>query len=57
MFNIAVKTLARCTIKPALSHRGSKLYPSLDSYNEIGGIKIPLDFKIRLIEHEHSSEL
>ncbi|CEI90789.1 hypothetical protein RMCBS344292_05100 [Rhizopus microsporus] len=57
MFNITVKTLARCIIKPALSHRGNKLYPSLDSYNEIGGIKIPLDFKIRLIKHEHSSEL
>lgn len=57
MLNITVKTLARCIIKPALSHRGNKLYPSLDSYSEIGGIKIPLDFKIRLIEHEHSSEL
>ncbi|CAO3691340.1 unnamed protein product [Rhizopus microsporus] len=57
MFNITIKTLARCTIKPALSHRGNKLYPSLDSYSEIKGIKIPLDFKIRLIEHEHFSEL
>ncbi|PHZ15349.1 uncharacterized protein RHIMIDRAFT_248529 [Rhizopus microsporus ATCC 52813] len=57
MFNIIIKTLVRCTIKPALSHRGNKLYPSLASYSEMGGIKIPLDFKIRLVEHQHTSEL
>ncbi|CEG80742.1 hypothetical protein RMATCC62417_15038 [Rhizopus microsporus] len=57
MFNTTVKTLARCTIKPALSHRGNKLYPSLDSYNEMEGIKIPLDIKIRLVEHQYFSEL
>lgn len=44
--------MARCTIEPAVSENGDKVYPDLDDFKDGGATLLPGAFNIRFVERE-----
>ncbi|CAO3682084.1 unnamed protein product [Rhizopus stolonifer] len=53
IFHVITKILAVCTIEPALSPSGEKIYPNLDEFVDTGVVIAPAYTKIRLVEREN----
>ncbi|CEG82460.1 hypothetical protein RMATCC62417_16529 [Rhizopus microsporus] len=52
MFNFCTHLLAKCTIEPALTESGEKIYPELDKWVEKDGTVVPLPFKTRFVQRK-----
>ncbi|KAI9486152.1 MAG: cytochrome P450 [Benjaminiella poitrasii] len=52
LFNSVTRMMARCTIEPAISSTGEKLYPDLDDFKDGGATLVPAPFYLRFVERE-----